>query len=448
MLKSPLYRPEALLAGTFAALIGAGTILLWLPISHTDQPVGLVDALFTSTSAVCVTGLTAVNTATRFSHFGHVVILVLIQLGGLGIMTFAALAAQFLRLHLSFSSHLAWQSAFFDEGARGGLQRALRRIFLMTAIIEGLGAALLYVGLRTGRPVSGGWFEAVFHSISAFCNAGFSVYTDNVVAFDGSPLILLVLMGLIIAGGLGYTVWFELVDRAWRYLRGGHDGAVVWSLHSRVVLKVSAGLVFGGALLLLVTGLDTARPLGSSVIHALFQSVTARTAGFNSVEIGLLPVPSLLVLIGLMFVGGSPGSCAGGIKTTCAAVWVAHVRARLSGQEEATLGRRRLPRDTVRRAAHVLSLAALWNLLGVFLLTITEQGHPAARLEALIFEQISAFGTVGLSADLTPTLSVLGKLWIVATMFVGRVGPLTLAIAVITPPRMLYKHPTERVMIG
>lgn len=289
----------------------------------------------------------------------------------------------------------------------------------------------------------------MFHSISAFCNAGFSVYSQNAVAVRDSNLILFTLMALIVLGGLGYTVLIEVVGRAWRRLRRNAEGPVVWSLHSRVVLKVSGLLILGGALILVCTGLgSTEDHLGRRAIHALFQSVSARTAGFNTVDIAALPVPSLLILIALMFVGGSPGSCAGGIKTTTAAVWTARIRARLTGRQEVTLGRRRVAPEMVRRAALVLSVATLWNLAGIFLLTCTEGGRAGVRLEQLIFEQISAFGTVGLSANLTPTLSLGGKLWIILTMFVGRIGPLTLAYAIFPTPRSLYQYPTERIMIG
>jgi len=454
VLKSVFYRPEAILAGTFGGLIAAGTLALRLPVSHQGETVGVVDALFTATSAVCVTGLITVDTATAYSRFGQAVIVLLIQLGGLGIMTFAALAAQVFRVRLSFSSHAAWQGALFENQARLDLRRALRGIFVMTAIMEAVGTVLLYTGMR-GAAAHGGWFEAVFHSVSAFCNAGFSVYTDNVVALRDAPLVLWTLMGLIVGGGLGYTVLLEIFDRVRRRLHASREGPVLWSLHSRVVLKASAGLVFGGAVLLLATGLTPdEETLGTRITHAMFQSVTARTAGFNSVNVGLLPVPSLLILIGLMYIGGSPGSCAGGIKTSTAAVWLARVRARLAGRVDVTLGGRRIPQDVVRRAALVISVATIWNLVGVFILSIGEAPHSGARLEQLIFEQISAFGTVGLSTNIASPVSlsslfgVVGKLWIALTMYVGRVGPLTLAMAVIPPPRALYEYPTERVMIG
>jgi len=443
-----------MMAGTFAGLAIVGALLLRLPVSHAGQPVGFVDALFTSTSAVCVTGLITVDTATRYSRFGQTVILILIQLGGLGIMTFAAVGAQVFHRRLSFSSHLAWQSAFFEPDFRVDLRRALRQILALTVVFETIGAVLLYLWLPRNVPPAGGWFEATFHAVSAFCNAGFSVYSDNAVAFRDSTLALCTLMALIFVGGIGYTVLIEAVSRAWRWLRRQRTGAVVWTLHSRVVFKVSVGLVLGGALLLMLTGLTpTEKRWTEKAFHALFQSVSARTAGFNTLDIGRLPLPSMLVLIGLIFIGGSPGSCAGGIKTTTATVWFARVRARLTGREDVVVGQRRLPFDTVQRATLVLSLAVIWNAAGVFVLAMSE-GHSGVRLEQLVFEQISAFATCGLSANpgasvsLSGAFTVLGKLWVTVTMLVGRVGPLTLAIAVIPTPRKLFEYPSERVMIG
>lgn len=432
----------------FAALIAVGTMLLRLPPAHAGEPVGWLDAFFTATSAVCVTGLITVDTASAYSRFGQTVILALFQLGGLGIMVFGALAAEVLHLRLSFSSQAAWRSAFFGEQARGDLRRAVWRILFITVAFEVAGALLLLVGLRNGPQARGGVFEAVFLSVSAFCNAGFSVFSDSVVGVRDSAVIMATLMSLIVAGGLGYTVLIELSRRIWRRLRRQSGGTVVWSLQSRVVLGVSGLLIAGGAVWLFVGGLTAAeRPVGLRAVHALFQSITARTAGFNTVEIGALPLCALLPLILLMFIGGSPGSCAGGIKTTTAAIWSARIWARLVGRDDVALWGRRIPQEVVRRAALVLALAALWNVLGVLVLVITESAR-SVPFEHLIFEQVSAFATVGLSTGITPTLSPLGKLWIIASMFVGRLGPLTIAMGMLARARMPYRYPTERVMVG
>ena len=448
MFKALFGRPEGLLVVTFAGWIVLGTLALWLPISQGERAVSLLDCIFTSTSAVCVTGLTTVDTAIAWSRTGHTVILVLIQVGGLGIMTFAAVGARVLRLRFSFSSQAALTGAFFDSDARVELRRSVSFIVAFTFVFEALGAAALWLAARVDSSLSDDPFDAIFHSVSAFCNAGFSVYTDNAVALRGSPLGLTAIAVLIILGGLGYTVVIELVARAWKRVSGRGELPLQWSLQTRVVLWMSLLLIVVGAACLGLLGLTPREThIGERIVHASFQSISARTAGFNTLDVAALPVSSLLVLIGLMFIGGSPGSCAGGIKTTSAAVWLARLRARLLSRESVTMLRRRVPQEIVRRSALVLSVATLWNLLGVLVLTLSES-RPDVRFEHLLFEQISAFGTVGLSCNFTPTLSPVGKLWIVLTMFVGRVGPLTLALAVLPKPRPLFQYPSERVMIG
>lgn len=451
-----LHRPEALLGGTFAGLILVGALLLCLPTAHGARDISFLDALFTATSATCVTGLITVDTATDYSRFGQAVILVLIQLGGLGIMTFGILAAQVFHMRASFSSQAALQSVFFEEHARHDLRRDLRRILALTVIVETAGAALLHAQTTPPDTGQGDWFGAVFHAVSAFCNAGFSLRSENAVAFRGSPVVLLTLMALIVIGGLGYIVLLEALGRAWSAVRRRRDYPVRWSLHTRVVLRMSGVLIVGGAAVLFLFDFrETPNAPAQRLLHACFQSVSARTAGFNTVDVGALPLPSLLILVGLMFIGGSPGSCAGGIKTTTFRIWAARMWARLTGRERVTLGERHVPLDVVRRAALIVAVAALWNAAGVMLLAIAEGGRPGVRLEQLIFEQVSAFGTVGLSCgspgltvSLAGTFGWFGKLWIAATMFVGRVGPLTVALAVLAPPRPLYEYPTERVMIG
>lgn len=445
-----LYRPEVLLVGTFAALILIGTILLSLPVAHAQPGVTVLDAFFTATSAVCVTGLIVVDTATAYSRFGQAVILVLIQLGGLGVMTFAAVAVQLLGRRVSFGSQAALMDVFFQGELRGNLRAAVQRIVLLTLVLEALGMAVLWYGISSVG--AGGWFEALFLSVSAYCNAGFSVYTDNLVALSQSLVVVWAIMFLIVAGGMGYAVLLEILRRVTRTFRRIRQTPVGWTLNSRIVIGMSAMLIVGGAVLLLATGVnpgDAAHSLPRQVIDALFQSVTARTAGFNTVDIAQLPVPSLMILIPLMFIGGSPGSCAGGIKTTSAAVWAGGVFARLSGQEDVTLIDRRVPEDIVRRARLVVALSALWNGIGVFLLAIIEGVGPEFHLQDLIFEQVSAFCTVGLSTGVTPTLSTVGRLWIIATMFAGRLGPLTVALVVIRPQgRSRFEYTRERVMIG
>lgn len=442
-------RPESVLAGSFICLILLGGIILSLPISHAGEPIHFIDAVFTSTSAVCVTGLITVDTGTAFSRFGQVVIIVLIQLGGLGIMTFAALALQLLGGKLSFRSQAMIADTFWQGDAASAVRRDLKHIVAMTVTVESIGMLLLYFRLRDVSGSHPPIFSAAFHSISAFCNAGFSLYSDNLISLRTSPLVMTVIMVLIVLGGLGHNVVLEAARRIVGKLSGRYKGPLNWTLHSRVVLTTSALLIFGGAAALLILGLgDHSDGLPQRAMNALFQSVTARTAGYNSVDLVFTPTASLLVLILLMFIGGSPASCAGGIKTTSAAVSFAEARARMLGIQDVNLFGRRIPKEVVAKSTLVIGLAVGWNLFGCLFLTLSELPAQGMHLEHLLFEQISAFGTVGLSAGITPKLSSAGKVWIILTMFIGRVGPLTAALAVLPRTMGGVRYPEERVMIG
>lgn len=444
-----LSRPEGLLVTSFLGLIIVGTVLLSLPGAHTTR-VSWLDALFTATSAVCVTGLVTVDTATDYTLFGQTVILILLQVGGLGVMTFGALTLQLLGARVSFSSTAALQGVFTQGLGAGRLGGTLWRITALTFAAELLGAMMLYPTLP--EPVEGASraFQAIFLSASAYCNAGFSIYSDSVTRLSGSPLAMMTLMTLIVMGGIGYPVLLEIGGRiALRFSRRRFlERRVTWSLHTRVCLATSAGLIVGGAVLMFFLGVNELQ-VGPRFGHALFQSVSARTAGFNSVLIENLPAPTLMILIPLMFIGGSPASCAGGIKTTSIAVWLARVFARLRGRMTVVLFDRKVPLDVSRRATLVLALGALWNAIGILLLAVSEDAGNATRFEHVIFEQVSAFGTVGLSAGLTSELSAVGKVWIMLSMFAGRLGPLTVALAVLpTTRKPPFEYPEERVMIG
>lgn len=450
MLNQFLRRPEALLVAAFAGLIVIGTGVLLLPVCHAEQGIGVIDALFTATSAACVTGLITRDTAAAWTPTGQIVILVLIQLGGLGVMTFAALAFQVLRLRATFSTHAAVRDVFLQSDSNISLRTAIRGIFLLTLAFEALGGLALYFSLPTAAPGCSRTFTAVFLSISAFCNAGFSVFSDSLAAVSQSHTTVAVVIVLIVAGGLGYPVWFELIERAARLGRPRSNGPLRISLNTRVVLALSGAFILIGFVSILGCGLTSQeRSWGAWAWHGLFQSVTCRTAGFNTVDIGHLPLATLMIMIALMFVGGSPGSCAGGIKTTSLAVWTARILARVRGQEDVVLAGRRIPHDIVRRAVLLISLAAVWNATGILLLAIVESADPTLSLESLVFEQVSAFGTVGLSTGITASLTPVAKLWIIATMFAGRLGALTIAVAVIKPAkRPAYTFPHERLMIG
>jgi trk system potassium uptake protein TrkH len=443
--------PEAILVASFAATILVGALVLLLPWAHLPGRVTFLDTLFTSTSAVCVTGLIVVNTGSDFTRFGQIVIMVLIQAGGLGIMTFAALMFQFLGRRMSLRSQALLHGSFFQQDIGVNFRAMFRRILWLTAITETLGAILLFLALwpRASR-VSEAFMSAVFHAISAFCNAGFSIYDDNLLGLKHNYLFTTTIMVLIVIGGLGYTVAHEVWQKLESRFAGQRSqGDQRFSVHSRLVLIMSGILIVGGTVGLLILGLTaTETSWGAKVNAALFQSVTARTAGFNTVDIGYLPVSSLMLLTILMFIGGSPASCAGGIKTTAFAISWAELRARIRGESEVKLLNRRISNDTLWRVSLLIRLALLWNIVGIFLLLALERGHPGMGLQNVIFEQLSAFGTVGLSTGITDKLSPLSRLWIIATMFVGRLGPLTLAMWFFHPKPGHVQYPEGKVMIG
>jgi trk system potassium uptake protein len=433
----------------FAGVILAGALVLRLPWAHEPGRVTFVDALFTSTSAVCITGLAVVDTGVDYTFFGQFVIMVLIQTGGLGVMTFAALAFGIVGSRLSIRSQALVHDSFFQRDAAAGFQKTFQTILLLTFCIEGVGALLLFPALEPTTDLGSAVFSAVFHAVSAFCNAGFSIRSDNLVGIRDSAGFVWVIMSLIVLGGLGFTVLHELWISATDPLkRREFPTARRFSLHSRLVLSISAGLIVGGTALLLVFGLTADEATWyDKLVNALFQSVTARTAGFNTVDIGKLPAASLLTLIVLMFIGGSPGSCAGGVKTTSMAIWWARMKAGLRGKKDAHLLDRRLPHELVGRADLLLGLAVLWNIIGALILLAT-QSHISGRSLDLLFEQISAFGTVGLSTGVTPGLTDVGKLWLSATMFVGRLGPLTIVVWMIPRATGSIRYPKGTVMIG
>ncbi len=447
--------PPTFLAVALAGAILIGGTLLRLPIAHAGETVTWIDAFFTATSAVCVTGLSVVDTGTRFSAFGQAVILVLIQVGGLGIMTigtvvltaFGQRPSMIVRdLLRGFASHRPSIRA----------RDVFTTIMLATLLIEGLGAALLLVAFADEMAWPRALWMAVFHSISAFCNAGFGLWPDNLMRYAADPLVNVTIMGLIVAGGLGFVVLVEL--RHWLAARADATAAPVrLSLHSRVVLVGTVVAIVGGAaaFFLLEAGNVLAdRPLGERLLISTFQSVTARTAGFNTVDIGALANPTLMVFLLLMFVGAGPGSMAGGIKLTTAASLLALVRHRLRGSREPRLFGRAVGASTLERAVVLTTVATVLIFVCVALIETFHLGHVhrvAERADFLpvLFEVVSAFGTVGLSMNLTPSLEPPAKGVVMVLMFVGRLGPLWLMdFFQHLPPPPPVRHAPEELMVG
>jgi trk system potassium uptake protein TrkH len=438
------FSPPQLLSIHILGLILIGTALLSLPIAAHGRPLSLVNALFTSTSAVCVTGLIVVDTATVFTLWGRIILLALIQIGGLGIMILSYFAAFSLRRSLSVEDKMLISYMLNENDARN-LQSSLRRIVLITVSIEAVGAALLLTRF-SGRLGDRLLFSA-FHAISAFCNAGFALFTDSLAGYRSDLVVNLVVAGLIIAGGISFGV----LTNALHVLTGRRDGdgrPEKLSLNSRVVLLATAVLIVGGMLLIyLLEHANALRSLdlGTQYLSAFFQSVTLRTAGFNTLAMGQMRPATLLVMMVFMFIGAAAGSTAGGIKVNSVAVIGAYLRAVLRDRQDVVLFRYFIAPEIVTKALMVFVFGITAVSTGAIVLSITEH----APVERLLFEVVSAFGTVGLSAGVTPHLSAVGKLVIVALMFAGRIGPLTLlAAAARQTRRVRIQYPTGNVVIG
>lgn len=442
-----LTTPRAL-AISFAGLITVGTILLMLPLATHGESLSLVDALFTATSATCVTGLIVVDTGAKFTLFGQLVILGLIQLGGLGIMTYSTFFLYLLGSRLTLSSLDILQESY-SQMPIDNLRGLLKTIFLATISIEMVGALFLTLRFLSDMPLQKSIYFGIFHSISAFCNAGFALFPDSFISYKGDLVINLSLFLLIIMGGLGFIVIFEL----W------HQRSFKWekiSLHSRLVLTVTTLLILGGSLLFfLLEYQNTIKhlPWGSKILVSFFQSITPRTAGFNTIDISLLSNPTLFVLIILMIIGASPGSCGGGIKTTTFAIIVSFITSRFRNRENVNLFFRGVPSHIVSKAISILFFTLVLIILGTTLLLISELAevsHQESRgmFLDLLFEVTSAFGTVGLSTGSTANLTPLGRVIIVLLMFVGRLGPLTIALAIGKKDKIHYKYAEENVLVG
>lgn len=443
-------KPAQLMLVSFAGAIGFGTALLMHPAAttagnHTD----LLGALFTITSATCVTGLTVYDTATHFTLFGQAVILAMIQVGGLGIMTFSVSLALLMRRSVSMKSQVVMQDVL-DQDAVMDIRRLVGFIVLMTILLEAAGATVLFFSFRpacnsTGQAV----WASVFHSVSAFCNAGFSTFSDNLIGFKYSLPVNAVIGGLIVLGGIGFVVLGDFYQALKNKLKRRHGSKHKFRIQSRIALGWTGGLIFFGTLL--IYWLEHNRLLANmrydqALLVSLFQSITTRTAGFNSCDIGALQPATLFIMIILMFIGACPGGTGGGVKTTTLAVLWATIRAGFNHREEAELYRRTIPVETIQKAVMVLCSSLLLVCGAAMLLAVFEQKD----FLDVLFETVSAFGTVGLSTGLTPELSDPGRILITLLMFIGRLGPLTIGFAFmlrnIRPAK--YRYAEERIMIG
>lgn len=429
----------------FVGIISIGAILLSIPAAWAGEGrLGLIDAMFTSVSAVCVTGLITVDTA-QYSLFGQIVILLLIQFGGLGILTFTTVifisSAKSKKVSLR---NLQTVRGFYLDSIEFKAHHILSNIIKLTFGVELVGALLLWLRFRsTVGP--GAVFHAIFHAVSAFCNAGFSLFSDSLMGYQKDPYVLIVIMVLIISGGLGFLIFndlFHVIRKEKKRL----------SLHTFLVLRVTLILIITGTVLVAVLEFQgVLRGLGpvDFLVNSLFQAVTPRTAGFNAVDESMLSASSKALTIILMFIGGSPASIAGGIKTTTFAIVMLAVIKEVDWKGRIRVKDRVLSSAMVTKAMMFLAKAFALLNVSIFLLTITEmRGDPSIQFFDVMFESVSAFGTVGLSTGLTPHLSSLGKLVIIGTMFAGRVGLMALTIPLFIDREDMIDYPEEEVLIG
>jgi trk system potassium uptake protein TrkH len=444
--KFRLSPPQVLSLG-FVLIILVGAVLLWLPFSYSGEGrLKFIDALFMATSATCVTGLSVINTGAHLSAFGETALILLVQIGGLGFMTMSTLIALLLRRRISLQERLILQEAM-NQDSTEGIVRLIRKVLIYALCIELAGALLLALRWSFEMPVVKALYFGIFHSISIFNNAGFDLFgalpnrPGSLMHYVEDPFINVVSMILIILGGIGFIVISDLLT---------YPKNKKLTLHSKVVLSASATLIMAGTLVIFVFEYSnslTLQPLSTmgKVLSAMLQSVSSRSAGVNSIDIASMRQATQFFIIIMMFIGAAPGSSGGGIKVTTFVILVGAMIAMIRGKEEIVLFRRRISRDRVYKAITITLLSFLIVILSAMILS-TIESYP---LLGILFEVTSAYATAGMSMGLTSQLSEFGKVFIIIIMFVGRLGPISLAYALTpSPEKKHYRYPEGKITIG
>jgi len=435
----------------FIAVISIGTLLLMMPFStETGEWGDFITALFTSTSAVCVTGLIVVDTGTYFSSLGELVILCLIQIGGLGYMTTSTFLILLIGKKFDFRQKIAIKESF-DRPFLQGSRNLVISIFITTVILETLAAIILYSVFAQDYGWKQGIWLAIFHSVSAWNNAGFSLFADSLIQYQTSIPINLVITLLIILGGIGYQVIIEFFLWILDFFKEKNHPHYEFSLNFKVVTRTTITLLILGAIGFFITEFHNTNtladlPFKDKLIAAWFQSVTTRTAGFNSIDIGAMTKAGLFITIGLMFIGASPSGTGGGIKTTTLSILFNSTKAVLRGQEQVVMYKREVPVSLILKAMAVLFGSGVTVVSITFFISLL---HSDFEFQSIFFEVVSAFATVGLSTGITASLSTLAKLAIVFTMYLGRVGVLLFMAAIVGDPRpSRIEYPEENLLVG
>lgn len=441
--------PPRMFILSFALLILIGALLLRMPLASNGGRLSFVDALFSSASAVCVTGLAVIDIGKDLSFTGQVVTLLLFQVGGLGIITFSVVLLGLLGRGISFKGREIVQSTFLHTPRRDFLV-IVKGVLRLTFIIEAAGTILLFIRFSQDFPPAAAFFHALYNAVSAFNNCGYSLFPDNLISYQADWIVNLTIMGLIVLGGIGFIVQHEVIG----WCRGLQKK---FSLHSKIVLLTSGILILAGAVLFYLFEAEHILKGASwqtQLLASFFQSITPRTAGFNTVDIGKLTNPTILVMIILMFIGASPGSTGGGIKTTSFALLLLMIWNRMKGSYHVNVMNRKIPREILGRTitiifASAFSICLITSVLLFFYgggdLPPDQERHFFVEY---LFETVSAFGTVGLSMGVTAKLNDIQKLAIILMMFAGRVGPLTLAFSWYTEKKKEIKYAEESIMVG
>jgi trk system potassium uptake protein TrkH len=442
------FSPTRIFVFSFAAFILLGTLSLWLPFSASQRNLRFVDALFTSTSAVCVTGLASIDIGKDLSFAGQIITIVLFQVGGLGIITFSIVLFALMGRGISFKGREIAQSTFLHTPRRD-FYLIVKKVLLYTFVIEAAGILFLFSRFIYDFPPALAFYHAIYNAISAFNNCGYSLFADNLVRYRSDVVVNITVMGLIVLGGIGFIVQHEVLA----ILRGLEKKL---SIHTRIVLITTAALILIGAFCFYFMEMNNVLKglnFKTSVLASFFQSITPRTAGFNTVDTAALTNSTILVTIILMFIGASPGSTGGGIKTTSFALLLLLIYSRICGNENVNIANRTIPKETIEKTIYIIFASAFCICLVTSVLLLSSGGDATSltsrhKFVEYLFETVSAFGTVGLSMGATPQLSDIQKYAVIFMMFAGRVGPLTLAFAMYSTRKKGLTYAEESVMVG
>ncbi|RHM62846.1 MULTISPECIES: TrkH family potassium uptake protein [Coprobacillaceae] len=426
--------PTRQIALSFLGVIFVGSLLLSLPIANAKTSTSYINHLFIAVSATCVTGLVTVVPAQQYTLFGQIVIMIMIQIGGLGFLTFLYILLIKIKRKLTLNSKIVLQEAL-NQSSMNKLPHFIKKVLCFTFGVEAIGAILLSSQFISRYGWIKGIYFGIFHSVSAFCNAGFDVLgSQSMMPYQNNMIVNLTIDFLIVAGGLGFIVWFDLADKIKKYFKCRHQNRrplfKTLTVHSKIVLTMTSFLIVFAAVVFFLCEMNNPKTIGNlspfdQFLASLFQSITLRTAGFASVPMDCLNDATKLMMSIVMFIGGSPAGTAGGIKTVVFAIAILLVYHVYCGRKEITVFSRRIPKHVILRAFTIMFISLMITFVGIFILSISEQ----APFIDIVFECVSAFATVGLSASLTPQLTIVGKIVIMILMFIGRIGPITMVIS-------------------